>query len=309
MQSRIIIPCPYALSPYAYTADNGRDLTYKKILGVSAANDNMQEQFPSNLLVEYCDIAPEIQFQVLPDKDPEGLYLDSAQLMQHSLAEQVKISLTNSQKILVLGGDHTISIGTGLGISQKIDMSRVGLLYIDAHADCNIPATSASKSITGYPVAINCGVGPSKLTEEFNTTLENVAYIGLRDVDRGELANIQHINPIVYSNIDIERLGIAQILETILEKWKNLDYIWLSIDIDSLDPIYFEAHETDVPVTGGLTPRELLYITSTVESTNKLLVTELVQLNNTSNNTPLTVLASRISELSLGLGKFRYGIG
>jgi arginase len=299
-----IIPVPFAMSPYG----NNNDKTYLQILSVTAANPNMQEKFPSNLLLNECFLEKEVEFEVLPDDDETGLYMNSASSMQQNLANSITKNYTSNSQFIIIGGDHTISIGTGLGLSKCLDLSKIGLIWVDAHADCNTPKTSLSKSITGYPVAINCGVGPQKLIASFeNNFIENIAYIGLRDIDQNELSNITHVNPIVYSNLDIENLGLKKIIKNILQKFSHLDYIWLSIDIDSLDPIYFKTNETDVPVVGGLTPRELLYITDQIQQSNKLLVTEIVQLNDMNLTTPLTVLCSRIAELSIGLGRFRYG--
>ncbi len=303
MPRKTIIPVPFSMSPYG----DGNDKTYKKILKISAANENMQETFPSNLLLDNCTINEEVEFNINKDSHPEGLFLESARSMQLNLSKAVAKQLPNSDQLLILGGDHTISIGTGLGLSKHIDLSKVGLIWVDAHADSNTAKTSLSKSLTGYPVAINCGVGPDKLIQDFSSNIQNVAYIGLRDVDKGELENIKHTDPLIFSNLDIEDLSLKVIIDKILHKFQDLEHIWLSIDIDSLDPVYFQAGETDVPVTGGLTPRELLYITSRIAQTNKLKITELVQLNDINQDTPLLVLASRISEIALNIGGYRYG--
>jgi arginase family enzyme len=95
-------------------------------------------------------------------------------------------------------------------------------------------------------------------------------------------------------------------VNNILASIVDFEYVWLSIDIDSLDSVYFDKDETDVPVTGGLTPRELLYITSKLQSTGKLKVAEITQVNDVDKNTQIIVLASRIAELALGLGAYRY---
>ena len=308
MSTPVIIPAPYALSPYTH-ASGGVDNCWERIVGVSAANQIMEGAFPSNLLQSQATITDPVTFEVLPDDEPEkGAFLRSAASMQQNLARTIKHTLTQSNKILVLGGDHTISIGTGLGLSQSLDMSKVGLIWVDAHADCNTPQTSLSKSITGYPVAVCGGLGPTVLTKGFNeNVLKNIFYVGLRDIDQEELTNIQTLGAKVYSSLDVECGGVQAIAQDILSQTKDLDYLWLSIDIDSLDPVYFATDETDVPVTGGLTPRELLALTSLIEASGKLLITELVQLNDLLTSTDLTVLSSRIGERALGLGEFRYG--
>ncbi|MGL4881790.1 MAG: arginase family protein [Waterburya sp.] len=88
---------------------------------------------------------------------------------------------------------------------------------------------------------------------------------------------------------------------------KNCKYLWLSIDIDCLDSVYFEPGETDVPCPGGLSPRELLYIVNRINNSGKLKVIELTQVNDLNLATPITVLSSRILEIALDIGQFRYG--
>ena len=304
----VIIPCPYAVSPYG-VADAGVDAAYKSILNVAAANENMQEKFPSNLLLAQAEVYPPVTFETYPDTNPDGVHLDTARSMQSNLADSVARALQKSANVVVLGGDHTIAIGTGAGLSRHIDLSKVGLIYVDAHADCHTPVTSLSKSITGYPVAVNCGIGPKALTSRFKSHLQHVAYVGVRDVDRGELENIDFVNLQVYSNLLVEEKGIVEVTKRILHKFAHLEYLWLSIDLDALDPVYFRRGETDVPVTGGLTPRELLTLTRMVAETNRLKITEFVQLNDVGESTSLSVLVSRLSELALGLGGYRYGVG
>jgi arginase len=301
---KIIIPVPFAYSTYG---QNPAD-TYKNILGVQAANSKMSEFFPSNLLTKNCQITDPISFQHLPDTKPHlGQFIDSAADMQQNLAGVLSQNFSTQNQYLIIGGDHTVSIGTGLGLSKNLNMEEIGLIWVDAHGDCNTPETSLSKCITGYPVAVNCGLGANELVNPYNNNhIKNVVYIGIRDIDQLEQKNLQKIQATTYSVLEIEQYGISTILQKTLEKLKHCKYIWLSIDIDSLDSSYFLPDQTDVPVPGGLTPRELLYITNHIQASGKLLITEITQLNNVGPVNPLTVLCSRIAELSLGLGSFRY---
>jgi arginase len=304
MPNKIIIPVPFAHSTYGQNSGDA----YRQILNIRAANPLMSEHFPSNLFHKYCQVLDPATYTQLPDDLPEqGKFLRSVADMQSNLANKIKENFDKNNQYLIIGGDHTISIGTGLGLSLSFDMSKVGLIYVDAHADCNTPETSLSKCITGYPVAINCGLGPELLTQPFQENfIKNVVYIGLRDVDELEKQNLNKINATTFSILDIQEIGIANVIENALNKLQECSQIWLSIDIDSLDPIYFEEGETDVPVPGGLTPNELLYITNKIQQSGKLFITEITQINNLHKTTPVTVLASRIGELALGLGKFRY---
>ena len=306
MNQKIIIPVPFALSTYGI---NPAD-TYKEILGVKMANPIQSEVYSSNQFQQNCLIKPAIKFDTLPDTMPDiGGFIESAHTMQVNLSQTISSDFDSSNQYFIIGGDHTISVGTGLGLSKHLDMTKVGLIWVDAHGDCNTPETSQSKCITGYPVAVNTGLGPSILTDPFASNfIQHVAYIGIRDLDMKEAENIKKIGASIYSAIDIESIGIAQVVKQAMDSMKGCTHIWLSIDIDSLDSSYFEPGETDVPVSGGLNPRELLYITSTVQNSGKLLVTELTQLNNLGHFSPLVALGSRIGELALGLGGFRYGL-
>jgi arginase len=307
---KYILPNPFSLSPYGQ--DDGQ--IWKKIINNNGANSGADTFFPSNLLQTHTTILPQIKWQNFPDTQSHiGSFLDSCLDMQGQ-AQKIIHNLSNQDpnfQLLIIGGDHSISIGTGAGLSKFCDMKKVGLLWIDAHGDFNTDSTSLSKSITGYPCAVNCGLGHSSLLQAFNDNfITKCVQIGIRDIDNDENKNLQSkisTNELLtFSNLDIEDLGINTIMKQALNHLQDCDYLWLSIDIDSLDSIYVDQKQTDVPVIGGLTPRELLYITYQAQMTNKLKVTELVQINNTASNS-LVVLASRISELSLGLGSFRYG--
>jgi arginase len=299
-----ILPVPFALSPYGNTATS----TYKKIIGVEGANENLSQCFPSNLIKNYCEVHDPIKFDILGNDLPEiGHYLRSLASLQGNLAEKIEEILPKLDSLAIIGGDHSISVGTGLGLSRFFDLSDVGLIWIDAHADSNTPQTSISKCLTGYPVAINAGLGPEVLTKPFQGNfIQNIVQIGLRDVDELEIHNLRQLKTKVFSILDVVELGLKRIVDQALESLGHCKYLWLSIDIDSLDSVYFQPDETDVPCPGGLTPRELLYIVNRIHASGKLLVTELTQVNDLGKITPVIVLCSRILEMALGLGQFRY---
>jgi arginase len=306
LKRKHILPAPFALSPYGYTAGTA----YRKILEVNGANENNANHFPSNLLEEHCLIHPPVEFSFFENDQPHlGHYLKSLEDLQFQLAHKIEAILPQSESLAVMGGDHSISVGTGLGLSKCLDMAEVGLIWIDAHADSNTPETSLSKCLTGCPVAITAGLGPKTLTEPFQgNTIQNIVQIGLRDIDELELNNISQINAEIYSILDVVESGIKKVIDRTLLSLSHCKYLWLSIDIDCLDSIYFQPGETDVPCPGGLTPRELLYLVSRIRQSGKLLVTELTQVNDLGCMTPITVLSSRILEMALGIGQFRYGL-
>ena len=299
-----IFSAPFALSPYGYNANTA----YQNILELHGANQNSAQYFPSNLLQKHCQIHEPVEFDILDNDSPEiGHYLKSLCSLQTNLASKIESILPQADSITILGGDHSIAVGTGLGLSRCLDLSEVGLIWIDAHGDSNTPETSLSKCLTGYPVAVNAGLGPKELIQPFQGNfLQNIVQIGLRDIDELEVNNLRQINSKVFSILEVVELGLPKIIDLTLASLANCKYIWLSIDIDCLDSVYFLPGETDVPCPGGLTPRELLYIVNRIRCSSKLIVTELTQVNDIGQVTPITVLSSRIVEMALGLGEFRY---
>jgi arginase len=301
---KYILPNPFSLSTYGH--DDGQ--VYKDIINLNGANPNAAEFFPSNQITSHCKILPPVTFDLTKViiEDPMS-HIFAGLSMQESAQRILTDNIKESDfELFVIGGDHTISIGTGTYLAQVLDMSKVGLIWVDAHGDFNTSSTSSSKSLTGYPCAINMGVGDDYFVKPFgNNFVSKCVQIGIRDIDELESKNMQSLNVKTYSNIDVEDLGLKSILNQTLEYFADCDFIWLSIDVDSLDPIYCDEGRTDLPVTGGLTPRELQYITTYIKNSGKLKITELVQINNTKNNFNLVSLGNRLIEIAMGLGSFR----
>jgi arginase len=304
-KNNYILPIPFHLGPYGSSSKP----SYKRIISMSGANDKAAEINTSNEISAETIILDEVLFQTLPDSEPEiGGYLDSCHDMQVNTAKKISQIWDSTNVLLVYGGDHSISIGTGLGLSKKVDMSKVGLLYIDTHTDINIPETSQSKSITGYPVAVNMGLGPKVLVDEFNGNfIKKVAFIGVRDVDKAEFSILKKQNYSLFSSLDVEELGASECTRKSLEFLADCEFIWLSIDVDVLEQVYFEKGETDEPAPGGLTLREVMQIAKLTQESGKLKVAEITQINDVGRNTPIIAFASRLSEIIFGIGKFRYG--
>ncbi|MGL4757709.1 MAG: arginase family protein [Patescibacteria group bacterium] len=304
--SKFIIPNPFNMSPYGH--DDGQ--AFNKIINVSGANPNAEAFLPSNMITKSCQILPPVQWQESKeDMNNPFNHIPLAVSMQENTVSILSSSDYEFEKdeLFVIGGDHTISIGTGAYLSSVTDMSKIGLLWIDAHSDFNTEETSDSKSLTGYPCAINTGLGKKEFLNSYNSNfVSKVVQIGLRDVDELEAKNLEKKSVKTYNIFDIEEKGLPRIIKETFEHFSDCDYIWLSLDIDSLDPYYCDSGRTDVPVIGGLTPRELMYITQKVKETGKLKVTELVQINNVPNNSNLIYLGNRIVEVAFGLGDFRY---
>jgi len=300
-----ILPVPFAQSVYGNSSSN----VYQRILYINGANPNHSKYFPSNLITNNCEILSPVSYEIQSENEADKKsFLGSNLSMARNLAQRIETEFNFREDTLCLiGGDHSIAIGTGAGLSKLTNLSKIGLIWIDAHGDFNTPETSLSKSITGYPCAINTGLGLSEFTDLYDGNfVQKVVQIGLRDVDELESENLKKQNVKTFSCIEVEEFGLANILKETLNYLSDCDYLWLSIDFDSLDPVYFTDGETDVPALAGLTPRELIFITSKIQETKKLKVFEIVQLNDVGKNTDLTILASRLIELGFGLAKHRY---
>lgn len=173
------------------------------------------------------------------------------------LAEKVDEQVKLGRFPLVLGGDHSIAIGTLAGVSQHYD--NLGLIWYDAHGDINTEKTSPSGNIHGMPLAVSLGLGDERLrsimTDRAKVKPENVVLIGIRDLDEGERDLLKKLNIKVYTMHEVDRIGMPQVMkETIAYLKDRTDGVHVSFDLDGIDPS--EAPGVGTPVIGGLTYRE-----------------------------------------------------
>ena len=199
--------------------------------------------------------------EVLKVENQHLKYLPQIAESCENLARTVKRVLDEDGFPLILGGDHSMSIGTIAGLAGhcREQGKRLGVIWIDAHSDINTSDTSPSGNIHGMPVAVSIGVGASELTSvggDFQKLEpENIAMIGLRSVDLGEKQMIHDRSIRAYTMTDIDRLRIDKIVEESLDYLQErADHIHVSFDLDSIDPSL--APGVGTPVPGGLTYRE-----------------------------------------------------
>lgn len=186
------------------------------------------------------------------------------------------------QRIAVnIGGDHSLAIGTVEGVQAVYDDACV--LWIDAHADINTPDSSPSKNLHGCPLSFSLGYA-EPLPEEFAWTRRvieerRLAFIGLRDLDPMERAFLRERSITAYTMHDVDKYGIARVVEMALEHINpgRRRPIHLSFDVDACDPIVAPATGTRVP--GGLTFREAMYICESVAETGSLVAVDVMEVN------------------------------
>jgi len=200
------------------------------------------------------------------------------------LAREVESALDNDEFPLVLGGDHSMAIGTIAGIAAhcKKHNKRLGVIWIDAHSDINIPDTSPSGNIHGMPVAVSLGMGAPELTSIGGDFVKlqphQIAMIGLRSVDEGERALIRKLKIESYTMSDIDKQGIHRIIAKVLSTMRaKVDHLHVSFDLDSVDPMF--ASGVGTPVPGGLTYREAHLIMESIADTGYMASMEVAEVN------------------------------
>jgi len=194
-------------------------------------------------------------------ENPKLKYLDEILKTSKILAKKVEKSLSKNHFPLCIGGDHSMAIGTIAGISSYCikNKLKLGVIWIDAHADMNTDKTSPSGNIHGMPLAANLGLGNEKLVNFYGISPklkpENTALIGVRSIDEFEKKNIKQMNLSVYTMSDVDKLGIHRIIARVLKQFQEkVDHIHVSFDLDSVDPTL--APGVGTPIPGGLNFRE-----------------------------------------------------
>lgn len=193
--------------------------------------------------------------------DAKLKYLPEITVSCARLAIATKAALDNGSFPLILGGDHSMSIGSIAGVSAhcREKGKRLGVMWIDAHADMNTPQTTPSGNIHGMPLSVSMGIGDDHLVNlmDFAPKVEpkNVALIAIRSVDPGEKVLIKELGVMAFPMPEIDKLGVYSIMENVLHTLKNnVDHLHVSFDLDSVDPTVAEGVGTPVP--GGLSYRE-----------------------------------------------------
>lgn len=217
-------------------------------------------------------------------KDPHVKYLPEISRVLNVLARKVSSVVHHNHFPLVLGGDHSIAIGTISGIAAEARRRRkkVGVFWIDAHGDFNTPESSPSGNIHGMPLAVCVGMGHRKLRSIGGLFRKvdpnNVAIIGLRNLDRIERENIMKAGVKLYTMEEIDKFGVHRIMKKALQHVaKDVDYLHVSFDLDSVDPVY--APGVGTPVKGGLDYREAHLIMEMLAESGKMTSLEIVEVN------------------------------
>jgi arginase len=219
-----------------------------------------------------------------PDEQPTGnpklKYLEPIVAVSEELAQTVTEGLEEQEFPLILGGDHSIALGSVSGVARI--HRNVGVIWIDAHADFNIETTTPSGTIHGMILSALAGLGDKHLTDigGWSPKIEKgrIVIIGARALDVGEqnLLREHHIH--VFTMSEIDRRGIAEVMQQGIEiAGQGNAPIHLSLDMDSLDPR--EAPGVGTPVRGGLSYREAHFAMEMLAETQRLVSMDAVEVN------------------------------
>ena len=223
-----------------------------------------------------------------------------------ALRKRVEKSLGEGRMPLVLGGDHSLAIGSIAGTSNHFarEGEPVGLIWFDAHGDANTPDTTPSGNIHGMSLAVCLGMGDSELVNLGGRSpkiqARHAVLIGVRDLDPGERENLKRSNVHVYTMRDVDERGMRDVLdEAIKIAGDGTAGIHLSFDLDVLDPE--DAPGTGTPVRGGITYREAHLAMEMLSDRAQVVAIDLVEVNpvlDTQNAT--AILAADLAESLLG---------
>jgi arginase len=239
--------------------------------------------------------------------DKSAKYLEEIAETCKGVAEIVRKTLDENLMPLVLGGDHSIAVGTAAGVAAYFQKQskRAGMIWLDAHGDMNTPETSPSGNVHGMPLASIMGYGPPELTSiaGVKPMIEprNVALVGIRELDSKERRLVKESGVHVFTMRDIDERGMREVMaEALRFAGDDTAGIVVSLDMDFVDPS--DAPGVGTPVRGGVTYREAHLALEMIADARSMVSLELVEINPVIDEHNTTALLGVELVLS-GVGK------
>jgi arginase len=223
---------------------------------------------------------PETQIE----RDPLKKYVREIARVCQKLYQQVYQAHEEDALPVVLGGDHSLAAGSA-GASADFAAARgheIGLLWIDAHGDMNTPSTTTTGNVHGMPLAALIGPEPAELSKigarSPKVRADRTVLLGVRNLDLQERERIKDAGVHVFTMKDIDRDGIAVVMERALAILsRDTDGIHVSFDVDVCDPAI--APGVGTPVKGGLDYREAHMVMELIADSQRLLALDIVEVN------------------------------
>nr|AIA10711.1 arginase [uncultured bacterium] len=230
--------------------------------------------------------------------NPRARYLPEIAAASEELAAMVETALEEGAMPVILGGDHSIAIGSVAGLASfyRKRHERVGIIWLDAHADTNTPDTTPSGNIHGMPLAALLGYGAKELTHVAGfapkVLPENTVIIGARSIDPGERELLRTLSIRVFTMTELDERGMAEVVKEAVEiASRNTAGIHVTMDMDFIDPFY--APGVGTPERGGATYRESHLAMEKIADSGRVLSVELTEVN------PLYDTANQTAQLAV----------
>lgn len=234
------------------------------------------------------------QAEAIARTSPRAHFLPQIAEAVEELAVMVEAALDEDALPVILGGDHSIAIGSVAGVAsyyRKRRQQRVGIIWLDAHTDVNTPETSPSGNIHGMPLAALLGRGARELTHVAGfapkVLPENVAVIGARSIDPGEREFVRSTGIRVFSMSELDERGLPDVVAEAVEiASMNTAGFHVTMDMDFIDPFY--APGVGTPERGGATYRESHLAMEKIADSGRVVSVELTEVNpvfDTANQT------------------------
>jgi arginase len=217
----------------------------------------------------------------LDEGDPSARYWGGIRRTCEELADHVADAVGDGEMPLVLGGDHSIAIGTLGGLARAL-AGAGGVIWMDAHADINTPSSSPSGNVHGMPLAVALGLTGDPRFDDLPWPLPCVAdhrtvLVGLRSVDEGERSQLRRVGVHVFTMADVDRHGMRATMEEAIRLASGGPFIHVSFDMDVLDPD--QAPGVGTPVRGGITYREAHLALEMLAASRAMTSLEIVEVN------------------------------
>jgi arginase len=210
---------------------------------------------------------------------PRARFLDQIKETCERIARAVARSLREGRTPIVLGGDHSIALGTLGGLASVYGPG--GVLWLDAHGDLNTPETSPSGNVHGMPLGAALGRDPEAFASDAwplpALEPEHVVLLGVRSLDEGERAFVRESGIGVYTMSELDRRGIEPAVREALERLEGAPFVHVSLDMDVVDPEMTPGVGT--PVRGGLSYREAHLALELVAESGLMTSFEIVEVN------------------------------
>jgi arginase len=247
------------------------------------------------------------QPEEMPYGEKRAKYIEEIADACKDLGTAVQKSLEDGYMPLVLGGDHSIAVGSvsGVGAHFRKEKKSIGCIWLDAHSDMNTPETSPSGNVHGMPLSALMGYGTEELYDLFGykpkIEPQNVALVGVRDLDSHEKKFIKKLGVKAFTMREIDERGMREVMSDALKyTMDDTDGVVVSLDMDFVDPS--DAPGVGTPVRGGVTYREAHLAMEMIADSETMVSMEIVEINPVIDEHNRTALLGVELVLS-GLGK------